>query len=73
MGKKYRTGIYSKEPRHLEAAQNYITQRADRDKIAVEVLPLTNYIKSAEEHQDRLERCPNDYCHIPKEILHKYR
>ena len=73
VGKKYRTGVYSKEPRHLEAAQNYITQRADRDKIAVEVLLLTNYIKSAEEHQDRLDRCPDDYCHIPKEILHKYR
>ena len=39
----------------------------------VEVLPLTNYVRSAEEHQDRLARCPNDYCHIPKEILNKYK
>ncbi|KEZ89262.1 peptide-methionine (S)-S-oxide reductase [Lacrimispora celerecrescens] len=72
VGKKYRTGVYSKVPQHLEDAKNYITERADREKIVVEVMPLTNYIKSAGEHQDRLDRCPNDYCHIPKELLHKY-
>ncbi len=72
VGEKYRTGIYSKTPRHLEDAKKYIAERADRDKIAVEVLPLTNYVKSAEEHQDRLDRCPHDYCHIPQALLHKY-
>ena len=72
VGEKYRTGIYSKEPRHLAEAKNYITARTDRDKIVVEVLPLLNYIKSADEHQDRLDRYPNDYCHIPKELLQKY-
>jgi len=72
VGEKYRTGIYSTVPRHLEEAKNYIAERADRDKIVVEILPLMNYIISAEEHQDRLDRCPNDYCHIPKELLHKY-
>jgi peptide-methionine (S)-S-oxide reductase len=72
VGKKYRTGVYSKMPRHLEDAKNYITERVDRNKIVVEVLPLMNYVKSADEHQDRLDRCPSDYCHIPKELLHKY-
>ncbi len=72
VGKKYRTGVYSKEPQHLEDAKNYITERADREKIVVEVLPLMNFVKSADEHQDRLDRCPYDYCHIPKELLHKY-
>ncbi len=72
VGEKYRTGIYSKEPRHLADAKKYITARADRDKIVVEVLPLLNYVKSADEHQDRLDRYPNDYCHIPKELLQKY-
>lgn len=72
VGQKYRTGVYSKVPRHLEEAKHYIAKRADADKIAVEVLPLMHYIKSAEEHQNRLDRCPNDYCHIPKELLHKY-
>ena len=72
VGEKYRTGIYSTVPRHLEDAKSYISKRADRDKIVVEILPLMNYIKCAEEHQDRLNRRPNVYCHIPKDLLHKY-
>ena len=72
VGEKYRTGIYSKDPRHLADAKKYIIERADSDKIVVEVLPLMNYVKSADEHQDRLDRHPNDYCHIPKELLRKY-
>ena len=75
VGKKYRTGIYSTSEKHLEEAKNFINNRKDRDKIVVEVLPLTNYIKSAEEHQHHLERFPDDYrlCHIPYSLLNKYR
>ena len=73
VGEKYRTGIYSENPKHLADALTYIAGRDDRDKIVVEVLPLSNYVKSADEHQDRLTRCPDDYCHIPRDILNKYR
>ena len=73
VGRKYRTGLYSEDPEHLEEAEAFIKQRDDHAQIAVEVLPLTNYLRSAEEHQDRLDKCPNDYCHIPKELLTKYR
>lgn len=73
IGKKYRTGIYSKQSSHLTVASDYIARRDDANKIVVEVLPLLNYVKSDEEHQERLTRFPNDYCHIPKKILHKYR
>ena len=73
VGEKYRTGVYSKNPAHLLSAQEYINTREDKDRIAVEVLPLTNYVKSDEEHQDRLTRFPNDYCHIPLDLLHKYK
>lgn len=73
IGAKYRTGVYSEIFRHLEEANHYIMNRPDKEKIAVEVLPLTNYVKSAEEHQDRLDKYPNDYCHIPKQLLQKYR
>ena len=72
IGEKYRTGLYSEVPAHLQEAKAFLTERKDYDRIAVEVLPLTNYIRSAEEHQDRLTRYPNDYCHIPKPLLHKY-
>jgi len=73
VGKKYRTGVYSDTIRHLDRAKNYIEKRTDSEKIAVEILLLTNYVKSADEHQDRLEKYPNDYCHIPKHLLNKYR
>ena len=75
VGKKYRTGLYSTNPGHLEEARAFIDSRKDRDKIVVEVLPLTNYVRSAEEHQHHLARYPEDcsYCHIPDEVLNKYR
>lgn len=73
VGEKYRTGIYSKDPRHLEVARTFIQKRDDADRIVVEVLPLTNYVRSAEEHQDRLDKCPDDYCHISEELMNKYR
>ena len=73
VGIKYRTGVYSDMSQHLDIAKNYIKNRRDCEKIVVEILPLTNYVRSADEHQDRLERCPDDYCHIPIHILNKYK
>ncbi|RLQ89761.1 peptide-methionine (S)-S-oxide reductase [Planomicrobium sp. Y74] len=73
IGEKYKTGVYSEEPEHLKEVQAFLSGRNDYDRIVIEVMPLTNYVRSAEEHQDRLDRWPNDYCHIPKEILSKYK
>ena len=57
----------------LKAAQAFINSRTDHAEIAVEVLPLSNYVRSAEIHQDRLDKFPEDYCHIPNEIMQKYK
>ncbi|WP_100374298.1 peptide-methionine (S)-S-oxide reductase [Bacillus sp. FJAT-45037] len=73
VGEKYRTGVYSEDHKHLEEARVFINERNDCNRIVVEVVPLTNYVRSAEEHQDRLTKCPSDYCHIPTEILNKYK
>ncbi len=73
VGEKYRTGVYSKDQSHLDQAREFIAARDDAARVAVEVLPLSNYVRSAEEHQDRLARCPEDSCHIPVELLTKYR
>jgi peptide-methionine (S)-S-oxide reductase len=72
IGEKYRTGLYSEDPEHLKQARAFIGRRHDSDRIVVEILPLVRYVKSGEEHQDRLTRHPGDYCHIPRELLHKY-
>src|SRR6056300_1472594 len=73
VGEKYRTGVYSKTEEHLNEAKQWMASREDAERIAMEVLPLTNYVRSDEEHQDRLTRCPEDICHLPRELLHKYR
>ncbi|WP_417216196.1 peptide-methionine (S)-S-oxide reductase [Arthrobacter sp.] len=73
VGRKYRTGVYSKDPNHLERARAFISARHDAERIAVEVLPLANYVRSAEEHQGRLARFPADSCHLPAELLTKYQ
>lgn len=76
IGKKYRTGVYSANESHLLMAQQFIESiqsKEEKDEIAVEVLPLINYLKSADEHQDRLQRFPDEVCHLPKSLLYKYR
>ena len=73
VGEKYRTGVYSLDPDHLKQASDWIAQRHDSAKILVEVRPLSNYLRSEEAHQDRLTRRPDDICHLPKELLHKYK
>ena len=73
IGKKYRTGIYSENEWHLQEARRYIQTYLDVEKVCIEVLPLSNYIRSEDEHQDRLYRFPDDSCHIPKKLLHKYK
>jgi len=73
IGLKYRTGVYSKNPSHLTEAREFIHAREDSNRIAVEVLPLLFYVRSAEEHQDRLTKFPEEKCHIPKEVLFRYR
>ena len=73
--KSIEPGIYSTAKKHLDEAKDFIERREDKDKIVVEVLPLSNYVRSAEEHQYHLKRHPEDcsYCHIPDEIMNKYR
>ncbi|MBU7218262.1 peptide-methionine (S)-S-oxide reductase [Staphylococcus gallinarum] len=73
VGPKYRTGVYSENKQHLEAAQAFINNRTDHAEIAVEVLPLSNYVRSAEIHQDRLDKFQDDYCHIPRKLMDKYK
>ncbi len=75
VGRKYRTGVYSQNEQHLVAAKAFIAKRSDADNIRVEVLPLQRFIASADEHQDRLSRHPEDHvlCPIPWSLLHKYK
>ncbi len=75
VGEKYRTGVYSLQPKHLVEAQRFILARPDSDKIALEIMQLTNYVASDDIHQNHLSLYPEDHhlCHIPWSLLHKYK
>lgn len=74
-GLKYRTGIYSQNIDHLNTAKRYIASRNDAEKIALEILPLANYVASDEIHQHHLSLHPENHslCHIPWSLLRKYK
>ncbi|MFM2580393.1 peptide-methionine (S)-S-oxide reductase [Vibrio fortis] len=75
VGEKYRTGIYSEQPNHIEQAKQIIAARDDADRIALEILPLTNFVLSDDIHQHHLSLHPENHhlCHIPWDLLHKYK
>lgn len=73
MGVQYRTGIYYVEEEDLKTIQNSIheLQKKYKEKIAVEVKPLTNYYPAEEYHQKYLDKNPTGYCHIGKDKFEK--
>jgi len=56
IGLKYRTGVYSRFPEHLTQVRYFINSRNDSPRIAVEVLPLSNFVASDPEEQYRQEQ-----------------
>ncbi len=65
-GSQYRTGIYytdQKDKPVIEESINKLQEKYTKP-IAVEVLPLQNYSKAEEYHQQYLDKNPGGYCHI---------
>ena len=69
VGSQYRTGIYYIDSQDLNIIQTSILelQKNYKQKIAIEVRPLSNYYKAEEYHQKYLDKNPNGYCHIGKD------
>lgn len=66
VGSQYRTGIYYTDYKDIDIIHSSIEelQKKYDKKIAIEVLPLTNYYKAEEYHQKYLTKNPQGYCHI---------
>ncbi len=70
-GTRYRTGVYYVDPED----EPTIKEAFDREqkhisgKLAVENLPLKNFYKAEDYHQDYLEKNPGGYCHLPKSLF----
>lgn len=72
-GLQYRTGIYYVDAEDEEIIKQSIAklQSKYKEKIAIEVKPLSNYYKAEEYHQKYLDKNPNGYCHIRKDKFEK--
>ena len=70
-GTRYRTGIYftdqADEP-VIRKVYDEVQQRYNAP-FAVELLPLRNFYPADEYHQDYLDKNPEGYCHLTKEIF----
>jgi len=71
IGTNYRTGVYYTDENDKEIIDEVFneTQKEYTRPIVVEKGKLINYYKAEEYHQDYLDKNPNGYCHIPKELL----
>jgi peptide methionine sulfoxide reductase msrA/msrB len=67
-GIQYRTGIYYTDEADLPAIQKVFDAQTQKvgEKLAVELLPLTNFCLAEDYHQNYLDKNPGGYCHIPK-------
>lgn len=70
-GIQYRSGIYYVDQEDLKVVEHSIKnlQKEYQKKIVIEVLPLYNFTKGEEYHQNYLEKNPSGYCHISKEKI----
>ncbi|MDF2504794.1 peptide-methionine (S)-S-oxide reductase MsrA [Clostridium sp.] len=71
VGNQYRTGIYYIEDDDYETILKSIEseQRKYDNIIVTEVLSLKNFYDAEEYHQKYLNKNPNGYCHIPRDLL----
>ncbi len=71
VGTRYRTGIYycdSSQLPIIEEVCRGVSQTLDAPMV-VEVLELKNFYRAEEYHQDYLDKNPEGYCHIPRELM----
>ena len=70
-GTQYRTGIYFVDPADEPVIRYFIqNQQKNYNKpIAIEVMPLKNFFKAEEAHQDYLIKHANGYCHIGPDLI----
>lgn len=74
-GTQYRTGIYYQAPADKSIIEAYINnkQKEYSQKILTEVLPLNNFYRAEEYHQEYLDKNPGGYCHIDLELINSLK
>lgn len=71
VGTQYRTGIYYTDENDLPIIdQMYQAEQAKYEvPLAVEKMPLVNFCRAEDYHQDYLDKNPDGYCHLPLELF----
>ncbi len=70
-GTQYRTGIYYTDALDLPIIEEAVS-RLQRDysiPVVIEVMPLKNFYKAEDYHQDYLDKNPGGYCHIDPSLF----
>jgi len=72
VGTQYRSGIYYTDENERGAIEIFVQNKQNyyEAPIVIEILPLKNYCKAEEYHQNYLEKNPDGYCHVD---LSKYK
>ena len=71
IGTQYRTGVYYTDSADEATIKEVFTEQQQYVKgmIAVENLPLKNFYKAEDYHQDYLDKNPDGYCHLPQSLF----
>ena len=70
-GTQYRTGVYYNDSTDEATISKVFDeeQKHIQGKIVVENLPLKNFYKAEDYHQDYLDKNPDGYCHLPQSLF----
>ena len=70
-GTRYRTGVYYVSNDQLPIIEEVFNeqQKLTENPIVVELLPLKNFYRAEEYHQDYLDKNPDGYCHLPVSLF----
>lgn len=74
-GDNYRSGIYSTDKATEALVKTEVAKLAKNysKPVVVETIPLQNFYKAEDYHQDYLDKNPDGYCHIPLSVFEEAR
>lgn len=75
IGDNYRSGIYTTDTATEAVVKTEVAKLAKNynKPVVVEMIPLQNFYKAEDYHQDYLVNNPNGYCHVPLSVFEEAR
>ena len=73
IGHQYRTGIYYTDTEDMPVIRNALAELSGKYErpVLTELLPLDNFTKAEEYHQDYLYKNPTGYCHVDPKMIER--